>query len=124
MFWVLLLMLCALLGAVFAIQNQTVVPAINFLFLKQTDVPLVFIILGSAVLGALIVAFLWAWRQIRHSMRIWDYRGQLRRMEMDLKKARDRASELERENARLQEQTDVLLGELSQLRGGESGETG
>jgi predicted nuclease with TOPRIM domain len=57
-------------------------------------------------------------------MRIWDYRGQLRRMEMDLKKARDRASELERENARLQEQTDVLLGELSQLRGGESGETG
>jgi len=56
-------LVCALLIAVFALQNAAAV-AIRFFWIT-TDVPLVLVILGSALGGSLITLLLAVWRQFR-----------------------------------------------------------
>lgn len=63
MFLLILTLLFALLIAIFAVQNAAPV-AIN-LFWITTQAPLVLIILGSVLAGALIVFLIALWRQIR-----------------------------------------------------------
>ncbi|AFM02083.1 MULTISPECIES: lipopolysaccharide assembly LapA domain-containing protein [Desulfitobacterium] len=63
MIFLIFTLLVALLVAIFAVQNAAPV-AIN-LFWYVAEVPLVLIILGSALAGALIVFFMAIWREFR-----------------------------------------------------------
>lgn len=65
---IILTLIFALLVAVFAIQNASLV-AIR-LFWVVTEVPLVLVILGSAVAGALIVFLIAVWREFRLKRKI------------------------------------------------------
>jgi len=56
-------LIVSLLVAIFAVQNATLV-TINF-FWYEAEVPLVLVILGSALAGALIVCFVAIWREFR-----------------------------------------------------------
>lgn len=63
MIFLIFTLLVALLVALFAVQNAAPV-AINLLW-YVAEVPLVLIILGSALAGALIVFFMAIWREFR-----------------------------------------------------------
>lgn len=63
MFLLILTLLFALLVAIFAIQNAA--PVVINLFWVTTQVPLVLVILGSVLAGALIVVLIAMWRKIR-----------------------------------------------------------
>lgn len=63
MIFLIFTLLVALLVAIFAVQNAAPV-AINLLW-YVAEVPLVLIILGSALAGALIVFFMAIWREFR-----------------------------------------------------------
>lgn len=64
MFILILGLLFALLVAIFAIQNANPV-AIQFLWI-EAKVPLVLVILGSALAGALVTLLLALWREFRN----------------------------------------------------------
>ena len=64
----ILTLIFALLVAIFAIQNAAPV-AIN-LFWITTEVPLVLVILGSALAGAIIVFLIAVWREFRLKRKI------------------------------------------------------
>ncbi|ACL22439.1 uncharacterized protein DUF1049 [Desulfitobacterium sp. LBE] len=63
MIFLIFTLLVALFVAIFAVQNAAPV-AINF-FWYVAEVPLVLIILGAALAGALIVFFMAIWREFR-----------------------------------------------------------
>lgn len=68
MFLLILTLLFALLVAIFAVQNAAPV-SIN-LFWITTQVPLVLVILGSVLAGAVIVVLIAMWRKIRPKKKI------------------------------------------------------
>ena len=63
MFVLILSLICSLLIAIFAIQNAGLVTI--QLFWVTTDVPLVLVILGSTIAGALVMLLLAIWRELR-----------------------------------------------------------
>jgi len=56
-------LICALIIAVFAVQNAA--PVVIRFFWTTANVPLVLVILGSALTGALITLLLAVWREYR-----------------------------------------------------------
>ncbi|GAW92700.1 LapA family protein [Calderihabitans maritimus] len=86
----------ALVVAVFAVQNAQTV-SIRFLTWEFKDISLVLIILGSAALGAVMMAFISTIKQIKNFRKL---------------------KEMQRENKRLQEQLEKLAEELQQSAGG------
>lgn len=63
MFVLILSLICSLLMAIFAIQNAGLVTI--QLFWITTEVPLVLVILGSTIAGALVMLLLAIWRELR-----------------------------------------------------------
>lgn len=63
MFVLILSLICSLLIAIFAIQNAGLVTI--QLFWITTEVPLVLVILGSTIAGALVMLLLAIWRELR-----------------------------------------------------------
>ncbi|HHV57581.1 MAG TPA: LapA family protein [Firmicutes bacterium] len=86
-FFVLILvvaLLCALLVAVFAVQNSGPV-AVSF-FTWQFEMSLVLIILGAAVLGAVAVFLLGSVRLLRQGRRLKEAAQRAERLEAELAK--------------------------------------
>jgi len=63
MFVLILSLICSLLIAIFAVQNANLV-TIQLLWVTK-DVPLVLVILGSTIAGALVMLLLAIWRELR-----------------------------------------------------------
>jgi uncharacterized integral membrane protein len=63
MFVLILSLICSLLIAIFAVQNASLV-TIHLLWVTK-EVPLVLVILGSTLVGALIMLLLAIWRELR-----------------------------------------------------------
>jgi len=68
-FYIILGLLFALLVAIFAVQNATVVN-IRFLGWEFKDISLALVVLGSAAGGALVVFILSLGREVRHAWRM------------------------------------------------------
>jgi putative membrane protein len=90
----------ALIIALFAIQNEVKVD-VRFLGWTVPQVSLVLVILGSSAAGALIMAAIGLFKQVRLGMRLRDCQSQIRRLEANLKDKND-------EQSKLKEQVDVL----------------
>ena len=67
MFVLILSLICSLLIAIFAVQNASLV-TIHLLWVTK-EVPLVLVILGSTLVGALIMLLLAIWRELRLKLR-------------------------------------------------------
>jgi len=81
-------LLLALVTSIFAIQNSVVVP-VQF-FTWQSEASLVVVILASAFLGAAIVGCVAFFRQIRSSVREWELKSRLGKIEAELKKLQEK----------------------------------
>jgi len=90
MFILSLGLLLALFVAVFATQNATVVP-VRF-FGWYTEASLVLVILASALAGALVVGSIAAVRQIGSSLREWELRSRIGRLEAELRSEREKTA--------------------------------
>lgn len=84
-------LLFGILIAVFALLNNEVV-IINYLF-GQAPVSLVIVILSSALLGALVVGVLSLVGRIKHTFKVRDLEGRLRKMEEELERMKEREEE-------------------------------
>ena len=80
----------ALLVAIFALQNATVV-TVHFLFWRF-DVSLVLVILGAAASGAVVVGIVSTLKQIRSAIKLQEAAVINRRLERELTEARHRAA--------------------------------
>jgi uncharacterized integral membrane protein len=74
--------------SIFAIQNSVVVP-VKF-FTWESEASLVVVILASAFLGAAIVGCMAFFRQVRSSVREWEMKSRLARLETEIKKLQER----------------------------------
>jgi len=81
-------LLLALVTSIFAIQNSVVVPVKFFTWASEAS--LVVVILASAFLGAAIVGCVAFFRQIRWSVREWEMKSRLGRLEADIKKLQEK----------------------------------
>ncbi|GKV65745.1 MULTISPECIES: LapA family protein [Sporosarcina] len=98
--WTILLsLLFAIIIAVFAVFNVDSVP-VNYLFGTEM-IPLVLIILGSALLGALISGFFAIFKSYRNSRRLKELEKQLQTKEEELTMQK-----------RLLQEKDVQINEL------------
>jgi len=104
----------ALVVAVFAIQNASVVP-VRFLGWAW-EASLVYVILGSAAMGALFVAVLGAYRQVSLALRVRDCQGRLKKVEAELDSCKDMEKRLTEESARLNEDRQKLADECASLK--------
>lgn len=101
--WTFLLgLLFAILIAIFAVFNVESVP-VNFLF-DTAMFPLVLVILGSALLGALISGFFAIYKSYRGSRRVKELETQLQKRDEELTMQRRQMQELE-------ERIDTLMAE-------------
>ena len=92
--WTILLgLLFAVLIAVFAVFNVDSVP-VNYFF-DTAMIPLVLIILGSALLGAIISGFFAIYRSYRSGRRVKDLEKQLHLKEEELTAQRRQMQEME-----------------------------
>jgi len=78
-FYSLLALIFALLVAIFAIQNASMVE-INFLTWRFPQISLVLVILGSAAFGALVVFLLGLVKQLRMVREIRDIKNQNKKL--------------------------------------------
>ncbi len=111
MYRLIVALLFALVIAVFAIQNATLVD-IQFLAWTLSGISLVLVILGSSAAGAIVVAVLGLFKQFKWSRRIREQQERIKRLEADLK---EKASE----GTRLKEQVDLLQQALESRGAGE-----
>ncbi|MGI6143281.1 MAG: LapA family protein [bacterium] len=77
-----LALFCALLVAIFAVQNAGTV-VVGFLH-RRFEVSLALVILGSTVLGAVFVFLLGIVQQISRGRRIKEYRNRIKELEVQL----------------------------------------
>lgn len=77
---IVLALLCALLIAVFAVQNSILV-VVRFL-VWRFDVSLALVILGSTALGAVFVCFLGTFQLFRQNLKIREYKKTIQRLEL------------------------------------------
>jgi len=110
MYRLILVLVFAILVAVFAIQNALVVD-VNFLFWTLNRISLALVILGATAAGAVIVAILYVFRQVQFMKSRKDLLSQVKKMEADLK-------EKCLEETRLREQVDVLRKALEAQEAG------
>ncbi len=113
MFWVIVLLAFTILGAFFAWQNSSLVD-VNLIFIPPQQVPLALVMLGSAAFGALFIILLWMVKQIKVSMKLWEYQGKIRQLEAQVKKTQAEKEKLESELQVLREKKDQLENELNQ----------
>lgn len=95
LYYVILVLLFAVLIAAFAIQNNLPVP-IRF-FGWQFETSLVMVILGTTALGAVIVGLLSILKQIGMSMKSREQQGKIRKLEAELQTMKERQQSLELE---------------------------
>lgn len=88
-FYLILSLLFALIVAIFAIQNSVAVP-IRFLFWRYNEAPLVFVIFGSAILGALVIGITGFAKQLKLKLKIREYKHQISKIEEELKLLKDK----------------------------------
>ncbi|MGE5593881.1 MAG: lipopolysaccharide assembly protein LapA domain-containing protein [Betaproteobacteria bacterium] len=105
----------ALLVAVFAIQNSAPV-TVTFLKWRLVDVSLALVILGSAAAGAVVVGLLGAVREIRLRLSLRSFRGKAERLAHELEAAREKATSLEGEVARLDGEARAKARELEAVK--------
>jgi uncharacterized integral membrane protein len=110
MYRLILVLLFALIVAMFAIQNALVVD-VNFLFWTLNGISLALVILGATAAGATIVGILYVFRQVQFMRTRKDLLSQVKKMEADLK-------EKCLEENRLREQVDVLRKALEAQEAG------
>ncbi|MDK2820158.1 MAG: hypothetical protein PWP31_123 [Clostridia bacterium] len=85
----------ALLVAIFAVQNTSLVE-INFIIWKFRHISLVLVILGSAAFGALFVFLLGLVSQIRLGREIWQLKSENKRLQDTINELKQ-SEELENE---------------------------
>ncbi len=112
-------LIIALAIAIFAVNNSTTV-TLSFL-MWQFQASLVVVILGSAALGATVVALLGLLRQISMNFKLWDLRARLRKAENEhsalldkLSKAEQALMEARQEIEQLKAQPKPTQGETAQ----------
>ncbi|MGI6553721.1 MAG: LapA family protein [Clostridia bacterium] len=81
-YWILALVF-ALIVAIFAIQNASLVD-IRFLNWEFADISLVLVILGSAVIGAVIIFILGSFKQIGLIWKLKEAEGRIKKLESEL----------------------------------------
>ena len=91
MFTLVLALICALLVAVFAVQNAKPV-AVTFL-VWRFEVSLVLIILGAAALGAVAVFLLGTLRLVQQSRRMREATQHVQQLESELERLQERKTE-------------------------------
>lgn len=82
-------LLLSIIIAVFAVQNAQVVP-VQF-FAWGFEASLVVVILASALGGAVILGIVAFVRQIGQSIKIWEMRSRIERLEAELKRHAEQA---------------------------------
>lgn len=97
---ILLALLFALVVAIFATQNATPVP-IRFLIWSFPETSLVLIILGSVLLGAIIVGILGVVKQVSVGIRLREANGKVRRLEEEARTREEKVKGLEEEIIKL-----------------------
>jgi len=96
-FGVILALIFSLIIAIFAIANNQLIE-VNYLYGKA-EVSAIVVILGAAILGALVIFLLSMFRQIRMSF-------QIRSLRNELESYKNKTQELEKERERLVTQAD------------------
>ena len=96
-FGVILALIFSLIIAIFAIANNQPIE-VNYLYGKA-EVSAIVVILGAAILGALVIFLLSMFRQIRFSF-------QIRNLRSEIELYKNRAFELEKERERLSAQVE------------------
>lgn len=107
---VLLALLFAVIVAVFAVVNVDKVP-VNFLFSTEM-IPLVLVILGSALLGALISGFFAIFKSYSSSRRVKELEKQLHAKDEELTLKKRQIQELESRVDSLMEQIPPVEAEI------------
>ncbi|KXG76996.1 LapA family protein [Thermotalea metallivorans] len=79
--WFIISLLFAILVALFAVMNSD--PVIIKWFWGKYEFSQAIVILGSAALGAIIVAFLGIFRQITHALKIRELEGHIKKLEKE-----------------------------------------
>ncbi|AXH99280.1 DUF1049 domain-containing protein [Sporosarcina sp. PTS2304] len=109
--WTVLLgLLFAVLIAVFAVFNVDSVP-VNFLISTEM-IPLVLIILGSALLGALVSGLFAIYKSYRSNRRIKDLEQQLQIKEQEVTAQRQQMQEMEERMDELHGRIPVVEAEV------------
>ncbi len=111
-FGVILALIFSLIIAIFAIANNQPIE-VNYLYGKA-EVSAIVVILGAAILGALVIFLLSMFRQIRISF-------QIRNLRNEVESYKNKTTEMEKERERLLAQVEQL-SELS--AGGQAAVTG
>lgn len=96
-FVLVLALICALLVAIFAVQNSVPV-AVSF-FTWQFQMSLVLIILGAAALGAVAVFLLGLVRLVRQGRLLREAQNKVKRLEDELTKLKGESAEAEEKPA-------------------------
>ncbi|MDV6377192.1 lipopolysaccharide assembly protein LapA domain-containing protein [Sporosarcina sp. GW1-11] len=107
---VLLSLVFAVIIAVFAVFNVESVP-VNFLFSTEM-IPLVLVILGSALLGALVSGLFAIYKSYSGSRRVKDLEKQLHEKELEITAQRKQMQEMEERIDELQGRIPVVDAEI------------
>lgn len=99
---VVLIAILALVMVAFGVQNTQGV-TVRFLTVESGLIPLAFVMVLSAIAGALLVGLIALWDQIRHGFRSWRMRRRLSTIEKRTAELEDQVIRLTREKAELAE---------------------
>lgn len=106
-FKLIIVFLCALFVAIFALQNSA--PMMVNLFIWHFETKAAIVILGSAILGALCIGVLSFIKQVGVGVRILDHQGKIKKLEGEINNLNGEISSFETIVGRLEEEKLELL---------------
>jgi len=111
---IIIFLLIALFGAIFALQNSA--PVFINLFAWQFEIRMVIVILGSIALGALCIWIFSLIKQIGSRKKILDQQSQIKKLEEKIQQLQEEISSLEKNITGLEAEKLDLLTEINDLK--------
>jgi lipopolysaccharide assembly protein A len=114
MVYLVLSLFCAMLVALFAVQNSHEV-LVKFLT-WELHTSLALLVIGAVAAGALLLGLLALFRQVGLGLKLWDERSRSRKTATELEQSRLAGQELRKEIERLQDNGRHLAARIHELQ--------
>lgn len=111
----LVLLVFGLAVVLFAVQNAGPVD-VRFVTWQFREIPLAFVIVGSAAAGAVLMLLLGLAKQIGMSVRMWDTQARIKRLEGEIRQKDATIQKLETAQAKLESELEAARAEVASVQ--------